>query len=115
MSVGPLLNPLGHLFLLVKFQAEDRPLGLQEAEADAGGGGGRRRRQRARAHLRIQVGGCAEEAFLPNLSLLSLFHPRQLNWASVFIIFLSQHTVRDAPPFRELMKDTPPVKESRKR
>ena len=35
--------------------------------------------------------------FLPNLSLLSLFRPRQYGYASIFS--LSQHTVRDAPPW----------------
>ena len=28
-----------------------------------------------------------------------------------FFYFLSQHTVRDAPPLRDLIKDTPLVKE----
>ena len=32
---------------------------------------------------------------------LSLFPPRKLSHAFIFIIFLSQHTVRDATPFEE--------------
>ena len=38
------------------------------------------------------------QGLLPNLSLLSLFHTRQHSQASILIVFLTQHTVRDAPP-----------------